>query len=444
MPPSTRPERGFVLIGVIIFLFVLTILGMSLYAVSGYEIGFLGQSRDDYQALYDAQGGLELVRERLATDPWRLDSAHEIEGILGVQHAIAFQTHDGGVLDSLGPVDFATDSAVTIVVTANVNGTSRQLSAQFLPNAQGEFYRRLFTISGTGVDIGGPPGPGQPAPTMPGSIYVEKDFFSQIGIRSHTVRLGDNDIVWQQSTDRAWTSQAQWAQNFPVVVTGVPLPDCPTFYQDHQTSLTPAVLASGSQLQFNRHTDPIGYYISPDAPGDYSYRNQGGGLELDVQGTVVWELPQGFRSEQTVTVRRIGTATPTTLVIVASGNPSRGDASNNDPAVGIWFFSGLNVLDGVNVVLVSDGQVNFERNYSTLLPYAAPRLSVFSNRLYLMGPEVQPIGIPIPLIVDTYSHPTDMDAVIADLESASALPNALGGRPQGFSFVPGTWRDLSP
>ena len=195
------------------------------------------------------------------------------------------------------------------------------------------------------------------------------------------------------------------------------------------------------RYRFDRHAPgTVGYYQTPDTPGQFSLRAPAD-LELNVQGTVVWELPRGFRSEDEVTLKRIGSA-PATLVIVGSPNPARTDP-NFDPLVGVWFFGGLTVQDVdqnfMNVILVSDGQVTIERSNNPTTDERVSRLSVFANALYLMGPRAQNGDR------SSYDHVSDMDDVIDDLESLDALPRGTGIPPSRFSrSLRGSWRDLTP
>ncbi len=52
-------EGGFLLVGVAMFVLALTILGVSLFSLSGFEAQFLGQSMRRSQAFYDALGGID-------------------------------------------------------------------------------------------------------------------------------------------------------------------------------------------------------------------------------------------------------------------------------------------------------------------------------------------------------------------------------------------------
>ncbi len=419
-------NRGFVLIGVIIFVLALSILGMSLYAVSGYEAAFLGQSHDDNGALYSAQGGLDMVRELLAVPPYRMAIAHSIEDTLGIVSARAWQRMPGGAINDTGVVDFASDSAVTVVVTARAGSQSRQIQASYLPHFQRDFYRRLFTLSGTSLRI-------WPPQWWPGSVYI--DWLT--GTTSATVEMGPDTPVLQHSADQSWTSRVIWDATPSVGVDTIPAPDVSGYYASHPTAYAAveAPNGTGHSLTFTAHTaGTIGYYRSPQPAGDYSYYESGSTLDLYVEGTVVWELPLGFRCDGVTTVHSVGG--PATLVIVGSPNLNRVSAYS-DPYIGLWFFSGLNVQSGVSVVLASDGQVNVERNNSAYgnVVQSASALAVYCPSVFLGGP-VNGRSV--------FDHPESMDAIIADLESADALPQPRNAAPQGFTMVRGSWQDTTP
>jgi hypothetical protein len=429
MSETRSGTGGFVLVGVVMFVLALSILGMSLYAVSGYEVAFLGQTRDDYQALYDAQGGLDMVRARLAVPPWRLISAHELEGIQGVVRATAYQTRAGGAVDSLGLIDFTSDSAVTIVLTAGAHGTTQTVSGRFLPSVTTDYYKRLFTIAG--LSVSGASGPS-------GSIWVEPNGLNELPLlRLGSVTLGASDQVWQQSSDTSWTARANWPVHPPIRTGSVPVPDVASYYVDHPYGSNQPGIA-GPHLDFNGVPGAVTYFGPPNGVQSYGYSFYSiSSVTLRVTGTVVWELPHGLRDDNTINIVSQGPG-PATIVIVGSPYALRNDPGG-DPNVGLWFFTGLYADPDVNVILVSDGQINLERNYSPLTTtLAIPRLSIFSKGLFLQGPLISFLAY------DLYTHPSDMDDVIADLESNDALPHAAGAPPQSFRFVAGTWRDLTP
>src|SRR6266516_3851897 len=59
-------QRGFVLVGVVMFVLALTILGISLFTLSNYESQFFDASYNQSQAFYDALSGIERTKYILA------------------------------------------------------------------------------------------------------------------------------------------------------------------------------------------------------------------------------------------------------------------------------------------------------------------------------------------------------------------------------------------
>src|SRR5262249_38055573 len=87
--PRRDGERGFVLPGVVMFVIVLTILGLSLFALSSYEAQFMNATLDQTQAFYFANGAIDRARY-LLTSTYRLQDVASNLGA-GVDSAIAIQ-----------------------------------------------------------------------------------------------------------------------------------------------------------------------------------------------------------------------------------------------------------------------------------------------------------------------------------------------------------------
>jgi Tfp pilus assembly protein PilX len=438
----TRSDSGFLLVGVVMFVLALTILGLSLYALSDYESDFQMQSRDANAAFYSAQGGLAMVQAVLAAPGSSLGTADTVVRFdNGITFAIAKQARLNGDSTSTGPINWSTP--VRITVTAESNHISRTLEAVYRPTSRENYYKRLFTVSGTSVTQG------SWGPTISTGIFVEVDNApfdaGQPNRRMQTIELGDTCHVWQTSANATWASVTDWASPGPIRVSSVPVPDVQSYYANHPTTgLVPeSENESGSiQLKFNRHSPgTIGYYGSPGTTNtNYSYWASAN-LELQVQGYAVWELPHGLRSENEVTVKSMG-AGPAVLVIVGSPFAGR-TGSTIDPNTGLWFFGGLTVpismTNNVTVILVSDGQVNIERSNNPTGMEQLSRLSVYANSLYLMGPR---IGSSTTL---DHAKAMDLDGGVIDaLESAGALPQPAGVAASRFALVRGSWRDLTP
>src|SRR5262249_10843715 len=136
-----RDERGFILVGVVTFMLALTILGLSLFALSSYEAQFFYASAAREQSLQNSESGMELVKALLASPTARLEWAHRAEGQLGVTRAMAYQKRSGDTT-STGLVDW--DSTLVIMVSAKSGGVERTLQARFIPSQANNPYKRLM------------------------------------------------------------------------------------------------------------------------------------------------------------------------------------------------------------------------------------------------------------------------------------------------------------
>ncbi len=430
MRAARSDERGFLLVGVIVFVLALTILGLSLYELSSYEAVFLGQSRGGNRALYRAQGGLEMVKSVLALPPYQLATADSIVGHEGIVRVNAWQRRTNGTIDSTGYINWG--DTVSVYVEAVDGGVHRMLRADYQPQPRNDFYKRLFTVAGTSVATS----PG----TQPGSVYIDAGF--------HMVTLGgvgDSCRVWQTSPDQSWTSPPlTWLTPRALRIGSVPLPDLTSYYASptHAPAAgAPAQLVTGPviDLRFDaQNATPSGlaYYTTPDnSDSDFSFA-WNGDANLWVAGTAVWILPRGVRFVELATVRALRPGT-NTLVIVASPEPGRDEnASYTSKDVGMIFVGGLDSPDSVNVVLASDGDVDILQVNGATISTALPRLSIYSGALRLRSPGSGTMHL---------GHDPAMDAAIDFLQANDALPHGLGSTAGGqFTFLKGSWRDLTP
>jgi len=227
MRPSTchppADERGFILVGVVTFMLALTILGLSLFALSSYEAQFFVASAAREQSLQNSESGMELVKALLAApgrDLSRLEYAHRAEGQMGVTSAMAYQWRSADANDttSTGPVDWS-DSLV-IVVSAKSAGVERRFQAKFMPGVSENPYQRLL-VAGQGVSVD-TENPVEPAIT---------------------------GRVWQpvaSSADTAWTSNVDWQSGRPVESGTPPAPLVAPFVDSHVYGATDPSTASES------------------------------------------------------------------------------------------------------------------------------------------------------------------------------------------------------
>ena len=98
--PPARDERGFILVGVVTFMLALTILGLSLFALSTYEAQFFYSSAAREQSLQNSESGMEVVKALLDAAPAQLQVAHLAEGQSGITRAIAFQQRSASAADT--------------------------------------------------------------------------------------------------------------------------------------------------------------------------------------------------------------------------------------------------------------------------------------------------------------------------------------------------------
>src|SRR5882724_6156313 len=140
---SIPDDHGFVLVGVVMFVLALTILGLSLFALSSYEGQFMDRSYDSDQALFTAQSGIEHAKFLLGRGG-RLEDVRTSLFPSGVVYASAHLA-DGSDPDSVGPLP--RQDSLEIRVMANVNGERRMLAAKFTDVAGQGLYKNLLTVS---------------------------------------------------------------------------------------------------------------------------------------------------------------------------------------------------------------------------------------------------------------------------------------------------------
>src|SRR5438128_1554566 len=131
MTRDRSPESGFVLIGVIMFVLALTILGLSLFSLSGYEVAFLGSSLDDTRAFYDALGGIDRAKFCMAES--QLQTLADVKNGLPIEGVVYARARYVGTDDSTSAVLWDGTKKVEIRVVAVENKARRVVEAQFTP-----------------------------------------------------------------------------------------------------------------------------------------------------------------------------------------------------------------------------------------------------------------------------------------------------------------------
>ena len=438
LPDPARDERGFILVGVVTFMLALTILGLSLFALSSYEAQFFYASASREQSLQNSESGMELVKALLDTSSPLLQSAHLAEGQLGVTHALAYQQRSALATDttSFGPVDWSRD--VVLVVSARSGGVERTLQAKFTPRPADHPYKYLVARDGRLTYD-------QSNSTDP-SLMV----------------LGGR--VWQpvqSAVDTTWTGQVAWSSGRPLRIDTPPAPLADAFVAAHLSAPEPSGASGSFELDnkgryritfLNDNAGTAAFFRmdlnDPDAHvtddhadedpefGQYDFYVNDYPIKLLIRGIVVWVIDRGACFKNVVNVFAVDPAVPSALVIVAG--PNGRDPSDVNRA--LWFQGGIQAPIGVPVFLVSQHDIAAMHMSSNakLADHDAQSVSIVAGGdVVLQGPA--------PSHQFTLRHnASTMDALADVLVLQKALPPVGGAN--GYRFVPvaQTWLETTP
>lgn len=419
-PRAVREDEGFILVGVVMFMLALTILGLSLFALSSYEAQFFYSNVSREQSLHSSESGMEIV-QALLTDPSRparLEYAQLAVGQFGVTRALAYQARSSNPNDttSRGLVNW--DSTVVIVVTSRAGGEERTIESRFLPTTQNSPYKTLFT-SGLGL------------------------FYNTSNTTSRNVELQGK--IWQRvwtSADTAWTRQVNWTTGRPLDPSAPSLPAANAFVDQKLAGSpsTPSWDENNYIMRFNNTSGGVKFYRSPPSPhsaendpefNQYTFYNDAA-TTIRIRGTCVWVVPAGacFRRRVTLTVDQNGV--PGTLVIIAKPNGRAPGYENR----GLWFQGGLILNDPTNtkLFLVSEGDIGITHDHSSASSNDVKALTVVAGgNLELMGPSS---GYTFKL-----THDASMDALSDNLVASGALPPTSGGTGTSYIFAGSSWKE---
>ena len=432
-------DRGFVLIGVVMFVLALTILGLSLFALSSYEAQFAGRAYDSERALNVAQSGLDHAKFALARKR-TLQGAHfptvpgSPEFPAGLEYVRA-RRMDGVAPDTIANLDqIPSDVPVEIRVLANVNGERRMLQANFLPQQGVPIYKRLLSITDR-------------------LLVRDSTDSKQPTACAHSWFEGEV----MQGGDPAC---GNYPPGSPVISNDLPQPDVATFFSQHlaaATLLTPSIPASppsgsniaislvgsspaGQASYFKTITDPNGKPYSlyiPRILGD------NGQCTITVSGWVVWMLPRGFRSINKVVIEGTGlpdvNGLPHDCLVIVAG-PSSDLVSTEIGIPGLWFDNTIENHDNIPVILVTSGWFGYEHSYAAFysLGETLNHLTVFA-RSALFG-----AGDGQMTLKHLAGDPNDDPNGLVDrLCEQGALPNSQAGGIR-FKSVAGSWKELDP
>ncbi|MFN8586241.1 MAG: hypothetical protein U0704_00430 [Candidatus Eisenbacteria bacterium] len=429
-----RGGRGFVLVGVVMFVLALTILGLSIYALSGYEAQFLTDTQAEEQAVFRAEGGIALAQALLAVPPYAMSQTHFSDGRdESIVRATAWQYRAGGAKDSTGVLSWS-DSVFFRVVT-QVGGQRKVIEQGFRPQQRFNPYRRLFT-----------------------SRLIEYLATDGAGRnrRNSTELQGLNQAVWQyvrNAGDTSWVRDVDWNSGRPMLTIQTPTPDVAGYMTArYGTGVLAAFDTTNviNRLTFDAGSDAgTGYFYRPkrvvyvsDPIGQYYEFFHNLDLEVRVRGTCVWMAPGGIRFDNRVTFKRApGAGAPPTLIIVTAPNGRHTEPGDDYRDVGLWFLDqGVRLEDDVRVILVSSGHVRMEiasvgssGGGGGYFDFRFDHLNVFADHITLMGPRHQDGEMRL-----TYDGV--MDALVDDLVARGVLPAVTGQAAGGFTPIAGSWR----
>jgi hypothetical protein len=356
-----------------------------------------------------------------------LATAHQIQGLVNVVSATAYQTRGGGI-DSVGPVDFSGTNPVKIVVTANEGAENRQVSVLFVPKAREDYYKRLATVAEYFA-----PRPPQAVVLPPSDQWTigHSTFFGQIwdgGINADgdSVKIALDPWTAPPGVSRFKHGTIALPNVADYILAPSHAPSAGNIYADTTIGHDPWVINLSQGLAphyaiYGNPRDAAKFHVFP------------GGLTINVSGLVVWILPHGLYATNVANINGMGT-----LVIVAQ--------ANNDPAmtvesdVGIGFHGGLNTSPSVNVILATDARIAMEQWTNALPSTSAQHLSMYARSFDGMGPDHHLGGS----LQQFLSYDPAMDAVIDQLYGYYLLPLPTSMTNSSWSMVPGSWRDQTP
>ncbi len=415
-------QPGFILPGVVMFIFVLTIIGLSLFALSSYEAQFMYRSLDEAQAFYDASSGIDHARFLLGATKV-LSSV--TGGMLGGADSVVYASAQQGN-DSTGSVQWGTNVPVILRVEASYNGKHRELQATF--DATNQPYDNLFSLSSTNRGLFNSKALGV-APNMHVWFtgHVWQTYSGTCG------PCGPNQYDWNENIYPTFNDNT-----FQVDLGPVPPPQVPTYYAAHIAgALDPTWTPGGHQVTLAAGATPT-FFKTVAAPGNNwsLYYNSGNTLQINVSGVAIWMFDSGFYSDRCINVN--GTGNDMLVLIVKKTNDAAPEFIYGATDIGCFFKGALN-SPSVPVIIVTDGYVAFDNDPSgpANTSQSVNWLSIYANLAFVHGPD--PTGL------YSYSHVENAQPAaelnLQNLLDQTLLPNATSQR-RKLSFIPGTWQEL--
>jgi len=460
--PSRDSERGFALVGVVMFILVLTILGLSLFSLTGYEAQFMQQSTDNAESFQAAAGGLDRARFALA----RMGYLSNVKDGLprdGVVYAVARQ----GPTDTTRKIDWDDPNGPSILIRVKAvkNGQTHFLEAKFNPSRARSLYKRLMSLSGVSPDSAGlrviRNDPAEPA--------AQEGNFMGTYLSGECRRNDDNlpQVIHPFGNN---------PQQFPPQTTlalslgNVPTPDVNGYLNDHWATATEEDLPNGPKnfdLDALSSADSVRFFRTTWTGGDWSFDFQlshpkfkDWDPQVTVHGTAVWMFDHGIRSEGTIKVSGSGQSNDM-LVIVAKPGSDPAIPVPDDPATDDFHRSltgaGIALLGSISstvpVIFISSGGVLLEnRDFGNLAGDGSKVvddqtsttvncMSIFAPYARVMGPDCDMGAKPYRLVF-TRNATDPIDPRIDRLSDLGLLPNTAAGLKGKLGFVAGSWREV--
>jgi hypothetical protein len=450
-------ERGFALIGVVMFVLVLTILGLSLFSLTGYEAQFMQQSTDNAESFQAAAGGLDRARFALAKTS-KLESVKEDLPMDGVVYAVARRIANGDTASDDIRWNDPDYGDIVIRVKAQKNGQTHFLEAKYSPSPAPSLYKRLMSLSATGLSDSSGLRVIRDDPSETASSednYQGTYLYGEL--KQNVANIPDMIFPFGNPPQSTLTL---------ATVGGVPTPEVTRFLNDHWPTAAEVNYPNGAKnfdLNALSAPDSVGFFRTSWTSGDWSFEFRiwlqpnynNGDPQVKVHGTAVWMFDKGILSEGTFNVQGTGHANDL-LVLVA--NPSSdpggfdvsahpGNSSRSLMGAGIALLGSINST--VPVILVSSGGVLLEnrdfglkQNGDDAATTGVNCLSVFAPYARVMGPDIYTTYAP-PGALSFRRNATDpIDPRIDRLTDLGDLPNTAAGLKGKLQFLAGSWREV--
>ncbi len=383
-PHPSADSRGFVLISVVIFVLIITLIGLSIFTMDSFEARFLGDDLDQSRSYLAAKGGL--VRGRAVLESTGLLDKVQQDLPPRVVSAIARQDgrSTGGVVFYDNP-DSAHQHPVELEVKAQFGSRPRTLSALFDPVSVGAAQSLALIANRDTMRVG-----------------------PEVGITG-PVRQASNDVSWVSQVTGFTPSQ-------DLTIGEVQAPDIDGFIQRKRTGAKQVKKEDGA-WEFSG-----GVYLSPDTGEPWAFYDPNPSpITVEVKGYNVWLVERGVKFHGRVSFRDAGDSQrPGRLVIVSK----RGGTSPSN--FGARFYHGIDRSSNVPMAIVTNGRVVIGE--AATERHDLSRISILSE-----GVDLTRVGL-------TYNA-AEMDTLLRNLQANDFYPGAQPGVSGVLRPVQSGWTD---